>query len=204
VRPAGAGRGQLRVVVEVGKLELSRALARVDCSHLPIQTVFPQASVAVSRFDLARKVDRPIGYLPGAGDEVPAALRAVDYKVTLLDDEALTRQPLGRFAAIVVGVRAYNVNPRLAFHHRRLMEYVKAGGTLIAQYSTSTPFAIQSLCWFSITRSRFVLRPPQRPLSVVMTTAPTRFTSGRRVSSGCLYSALARAACIAMLRMRRA
>ncbi len=175
VRPAGAGRGQLRVVVEVGKLELSRALARVDCSHLPIQTVFPQASVAVSRFDLARKVDRPIGYLPGAGDEVPAALRAVDYKVTLLDDEALTRQPLGRFAAIVVGVRAYNVNPRLAFHHRRLMEYVKAGGTLIAQYSTSNrlskvvapmgpyPFAL-SQERVTDERAAVTLEAPEHPL----------------------------------------
>ena len=68
----------------------------------------------------------------------------------------------------------------------------------IVQYSTSTPFASHSLCWFSTRRSTLVLRPPQRPLSVVMTTTPTRFTFSRRVSSGCLYSVLARAACIVM------
>src|SRR5512135_2972242 len=72
----------------------------------------------------------------------------------------------------------------------------------MVQYSASTPFASHSLCWFSTRRSRLVLRPPHRPLSVVMTTAPTRRTSARRVSSGWRYSALARAACIVMLRMR--
>src|SRR5688500_3381709 len=73
----------------------------------------------------------------------------------------------------------------------------------IVQYSTSMPFAAQALCAFSTSRSTLVLRPPQRPLSVVMTTAPTRLTTSRRVSSGCRYSALASAACIAMVMMRR-
>jgi LmbE family N-acetylglucosaminyl deacetylase len=141
VRPPaahGVAHGAARAVVELGKQQLSRALAGIDYPHIPMQVIFPEAAVTLSRFDLARKqLARPIGYIAGAGDDVPAALRAVDYKVTLLDDEALSHQPLGRFAAIVVGVRAYNTNLRMAFYHPRLMDYVKTGGVLLAQYSTS-------------------------------------------------------------------
>jgi LmbE family N-acetylglucosaminyl deacetylase len=135
--PAAAARGAARVIVEIGGQELSRGLVHIDYPHIPSQTLFPEATVAVSRFDLRRGARRAIGYVAGAGDDVPAALRAVDYKVTLLDDEALSHQPLDRYAAIIVGVRAYNTNPRMAYHHKRLMAYVKGGGTLVAQYSTS-------------------------------------------------------------------
>src|ERR1051326_5922696 len=48
-------------------------------------------------------------------------------------------------------------------------------------------------------RSTFVLRPPQSPLSVVTTIAPTRFTGSRGTRNGCLYSVFALAMCIAML-----
>src|SRR5690606_1590808 len=95
--------------------------------------------VRLCRFDLRRTRTR-IGYLPGAGDEVPAALRQAGYEVTLLDEEALSGGQLGRFEAIVIGVRAYNVRDRLPFHHKRLMDYVAAGGTVVAQYNTSTRF----------------------------------------------------------------
>jgi hypothetical protein len=64
-------------------------------------------------------------------------LQQVGYQVEILDDDALKTQPLARFEAIVVGVRAYNTNQRLAFYYRKLMEYVSAGGTLIVQYNTN-------------------------------------------------------------------
>jgi hypothetical protein len=72
----------------------------------------------------------------------------------------------------------------------------------MVQYSASMPCASHSLCWFSIMRSRFVFKPPHRPLSVVIRIAPTRFTFSRRDSSSWRYSVLARAACMAMARIR--
>jgi LmbE family N-acetylglucosaminyl deacetylase len=129
-------RGTLRVVAEVGGERSSRGLVRIDYPHIPIQTLFPESTVTLCRFELAKTRTR-IGYIAGAGDEVPAALRQVGYEVTLLDEEAILRQPLSRFGAIVVGVRAYNTNPRLPYYHQRLMDFVAAGGNLVVQYSTS-------------------------------------------------------------------
>ncbi|MFO0578835.1 MAG: PIG-L family deacetylase [Polyangia bacterium] len=135
--------GSLRAVATLGGdgaaagAALGRGLHRIDYPHIPIQTVLPEAVVKLCRFDL-KKTKARIGYVAGAGDEVAAALRQVGYEVTVLDDEALG-QPLvpARYAAIVTGVRAYNTNPRLALHHKRLMDYVAAGGNLVVQYNTN-------------------------------------------------------------------
>ena len=64
------------------------------------------------------------------------------------------------------------------------------------------PFAFQSLCLFSTRRSTLVLSPPHRPLSVVTTMAPTRFTASRGTRNGCRYSVAAAEMCIMMSNTR--
>jgi LmbE family N-acetylglucosaminyl deacetylase len=145
IKPPAAAQtatGTLRLIAEVGEQRLARGILRIDHPHIPIQTLFPEAAVKLTRFDLKKRGSR-IGYIAGAGDEVPAALRQVGYEVMPLDEEALTQGPLlpARYAAIVVGVRAYNTNPRLPFYHKRLMDYVAAGGNLVVQYSTNNRLA---------------------------------------------------------------
>lgn len=133
--------GNLKVVAELeGKTgqKLSRGTLHIDYPHIPIQALFPEAEVKLCRFDL-KKTRNKLAYIPGAGDDVPAALRQAGYDVTMLSDEVLADKTasLKQYAAIVVGVRAYNTNPRLAAHHPRLMEYVAGGGNMIVQYNTN-------------------------------------------------------------------
>jgi len=118
-----------------GGTTITRGALRISYPHIPIQTLTPPAQVKLVRFDLKRSKTR-IGYIAGAGDEVPAALRQAGYEVTLLSVEAALREPLDHFQAIVTGVRAFNVEPRLAQAHARLMDFVQRGGTLIVQYNT--------------------------------------------------------------------
>ncbi len=132
--PGVAAGATLRAVADIGGRESSHALVRIEYPHIPIQTLFPPAEVRLVRVDLARD-GRRIGYVPGAGDDVAAALSDVGYDVTILDDHALDKADLAGFDAIVLGVRAHNVNPRLRFQHERLMAWVEAGGTLVAQYN---------------------------------------------------------------------
>ncbi|MGV3619804.1 MAG: PIG-L family deacetylase [Archangium sp.] len=114
----------------------SQSLTRVDYPHIPMQTVLTPAQVKVMRVDLKRGKTKRVGYIAGAGDEVASALTQVGYEVVSLSDEALRTGNLSRFDAIVVGIRAYNVNPRLPAVYDRLMQYVKDGGTLVTQYNT--------------------------------------------------------------------
>ncbi|MFN2427452.1 MAG: PIG-L family deacetylase [Candidatus Binatia bacterium] len=126
--------GTLRAVADVSGRELSQGLARIEYPHIPIQTLFPAAEARLVPVDLVRGIDR-IGYIPGAGDDVAASLAEVGYGVTVLDEAALANANLAGLDAIVVGVRAHNVNPRLRFHHARLMAWVEGGGTLVTQYN---------------------------------------------------------------------
>jgi LmbE family N-acetylglucosaminyl deacetylase len=134
--PRGEASATLKVVAVVAGQRLSRSIVRVEYPHIPIQTVTPEADVKLVRADIHHKRTR-IGYIPGAGDEVRAALRQVGYDVTALSDELLAHGSLAPYQAIVVGVRAFNVNPRLPFVHDRLMKYVADGGTLVVQYNTN-------------------------------------------------------------------
>jgi LmbE family N-acetylglucosaminyl deacetylase len=118
-----------------GAPPVDRALVRVEYPHIPSQTLAPLAQVKLVRFEMKRALSK-VGYVPGAGDEVPQALRQVGYEVSVLSDEALAAQPLDRFQAIVIGVRAFNTDTRLQPLHQRLMDYVQRGGTLVVQYST--------------------------------------------------------------------
>ena len=75
-----------------------------------------------------------VGYIPGAGDEIPAALEQLGVKVRTLSGTDLAFGDLRRFPVIVTGIRAYNLNDDLRANNRRLLEYVMQGGTLIVQY----------------------------------------------------------------------
>jgi LmbE family N-acetylglucosaminyl deacetylase len=139
---AGAASGALHVVADVGDAHLSKGVVRIEHPHIPIQTYLVDADVRLEPIDL-KLGGAKIGYLPGPGDEVPAALRRVGYDVTLLGDEALAAgvAALQRFDAVVVGVRAFNTSERLRAAHPVLMAYVQGGGTLVVQYNTNNRLA---------------------------------------------------------------
>jgi LmbE family N-acetylglucosaminyl deacetylase len=136
--PRGAGeRGRLRVVVDSGGRSESWRARTVTHEHIPPQTVRQPSEATLVPFTLATQVRR-LGYIPGPGDRVAESLAAVGYEVTLLPEERLASEQLERFEAILVGVRAFNANARLALHHERLMKYVEQGGRLLVQYNTNS------------------------------------------------------------------
>ncbi len=130
-------RGRLRVVVDSGGRSESWRVRTVTHEHIPPQTVRQPSEATLVPFPLVTKVQR-LGYIPGPGDRVAESLAAVGYEVTLLPEERLATEKLERFEAILVGVRAFNANPRLALHHERLMKYVEQGGRLLVQYNTNS------------------------------------------------------------------
>jgi LmbE family N-acetylglucosaminyl deacetylase len=136
-RAPGAVSATLRAVAEVGGRKLDQRVQFIEHGHIPIQMYVTPAEVRLTTVDL-RLSGKRIGYIPGAGDEVAPSLERVGYSVIFLDEAALASAPLGSFDAIVMGVRAFNTNQRLRFHHARLMDYVRGGGTLVVQYNTTS------------------------------------------------------------------
>ncbi|UYZ61021.1 PIG-L family deacetylase [Hymenobacter latericus] len=128
--------GQLRAVATVDGQQYARGIQNINYTHIPAQTLFPEAVAPLVKLDLKRKANH-IGYLMGAGDEVPDALRQIGYSVTLLKPEDISAQSLRRFDAVVLGVRAYNTVERLRYLQPVLLDYVEKGGNLVVQYTVN-------------------------------------------------------------------
>ncbi len=108
----------------------------IHYNHIPNITLFPPAQAKLVQLDL-KIAGKKIGYIDGAGDLVPDALKQVGYEVHQLSENEILNGDLSVYDAIIVGVRAYNTNPRLVIERPRLMEYVKNGGNLLVQYNNS-------------------------------------------------------------------
>lgn len=119
---------------------ISQGMFTIDYPHIPMQTLFPPAHAKLVRLDIGKKV-QSIGYIMGSGDDIPLYLAQLGYNVTILTDKDLDQTDFSTFDAVVAGVRAYNTRNRLQQAQKRLMEYVKTGGTYVVQYNTTRGFA---------------------------------------------------------------
>jgi hypothetical protein len=145
--PSSPALGDLRAIAKVNGRDVSSGMRVINYAGIPPQTVFLPSRARLVRADIAT-LARKIGYVMGAGDEVPDALRQLGCEVTLLGAGDLAEGDLGRFDAIVAGVRAYNVRADLRANQRRLMDYVEKGGALVVQYNVAdrrTPTTLQAI-----------------------------------------------------------
>jgi hypothetical protein len=129
-----AGKLQVRATGSATGRTFSTSVSTLKYEHIPNRSIFPDANAAFVRTDV-RTLARNVGYVMGAGDEVPRALEQLGCNVILLDQQALSRGDLSAFDAIVTGVRAYNVRDDLIANQHRLLEYVRNGGTMVVQYN---------------------------------------------------------------------
>ena len=135
--PSRASGGELTATVTVGGRQIRSGMRTIEYGHIPATPVFPRAAMRVERLDV-ELLAREIGYVMGAGDKTPEALRGLGANVTLLSAEDLAAGDLGRFDAVVTGVRALNTRPDLIAARERVLEYVENGGTLVVQYNTAS------------------------------------------------------------------
>ncbi|MDR7131879.1 LmbE family N-acetylglucosaminyl deacetylase [Algoriphagus sp. 4150] len=126
---------------------------RISYKHIPNLTYFSPAAINLIQEDWVVSKAR-IGYIMGAGDDVPAVLSSLGYQVSEITDYSLTN--LSQYKSIVVGIRAYNTNSALAANEHNLMTYVENGGTVVVQYNVSRPLLIKNFgpYPFAISRDR--------------------------------------------------
>ncbi len=177
VTPGPEG-GAIRAEFSAEGRTYARGMTVIDYPHIPIQTIFPEASGQVVRLELAR-VGEAIGYVMGPGDDVPAALAQAGYRVTLLDDADLASNDLSGYDAIVVGVRAYNSRDPLKRSARRLLEYVERGGTLVVQYNTADQTLHQEFAPYALKLGRDRVTVEDAPVEFTDPASPLLNTPNR-------------------------
>ena len=135
--PQGQSVGQLRPKVELDNGNTyQKELVLIEYDHIPTQTILRDASSKIVKIEIEKKGER-VGYIAGAGDAIPQSLEQIGYEVDMLSDKDITAENLKQYDAIIMGIRAYNINDNLKFHQPKLLEYVKQGGTMIVQYNTN-------------------------------------------------------------------
>jgi LmbE family N-acetylglucosaminyl deacetylase len=151
--PPKANEGTLRAVVSVEGRDYSFARERIAYPHIGLHVLMPPAEAKIVRADI-RKKGELIGYIPGAGDEIPQSLEQIGYNVKILDAVDINAENLKRFDAVVLGIRAYNTQERIASWQPQLLAYVKAGGVVVAQYNTTSDLKTKEIGPFPLEISR--------------------------------------------------
>jgi LmbE family N-acetylglucosaminyl deacetylase len=181
VTPGPEG-GTIKAEFSTGGQTYTRGMTVIDYPYIPIQTIFPETRAHAVRLELSRVGDS-VGYIMGPGDDVPAALTQLGYRVTLLDDDTLASGDLSGYDAIVVGVRAYNSRDGIKRSSRRLLEYVEKGGTLVVQYNTADQTLHQAFAPYPLKLGRDRVTVEDAPVEFVdpaspLLNTPNRITKG--------------------------
>ncbi len=135
--------GKISTSLVIAGKTFSQSVQTIAYDHIPTQTIMPPASANVIRMDIQKAGNR-IGYIKGAGDDVPAALRSLGYEVWEMKNEEIVPANLQTLDAVVLGVRALNTNERIRYFMPALLDYVKEGGTLVLQYNTQFGMEIEA------------------------------------------------------------
>jgi hypothetical protein len=163
--------GTFEVEADVGGKKANQGLITIQYNHIPPQTMLPRATGKLVRLDLTKN-GKTVGYIMGAGDEVPTALRQMGYQVGLLSDDDLANRDLATLDVIIAGVRAYNTRPVLHVYQNRLMEYVKNGGTYIVQYMTPQRRETENIGPYPLNVSRDRVTVEEAPPAFVNSQSP--------------------------------
>ena len=135
IPPSFENKGIISPIITSEGKKYTSELTTIQYDHIPKQSVLMPSEASVVRLNI-KKAGQVIGYIEGAGDEVPKSLKQIGYDVRIIKPTEITENSLKDFDAIVMGIRAYNVIADLQFKQRYLLEYVKDGGNLIVQYNT--------------------------------------------------------------------
>ena len=134
----------LEAVVDANGKDFSMGIKQIKYDHIPNITLFPPSTAKLIDLDL-KIAGKNIGYIPGAGDLVPDALKQVGYQVHLLTENEILNSDLSRYDAIVTGVRAYNVDERMVVEQPKLLEYIQNGGNLVIQYNNNNGLVTKNI-----------------------------------------------------------
>jgi len=144
--------GEVKVILN--NLEkTAKSLIAIEYDHIQTQTLLPEAKAKLVRLNVQIK-GKKIGYIKGAGDEVPTALEQLGYSITMLDENSLKNNDLSQYDAIVAGIRTYNTNDYMANVYDKLMEYVKNGGNYVVQYNTNRRVDTRTMAPYPLKLSR--------------------------------------------------
>jgi hypothetical protein len=136
VTPAGDASGEISATIKVDGHNYNRSIYTLEYDHLPYQIMLPKAISRAENLSINSQV-KTVGYIMGAGDNVPESLEQMGIKVWLMGESDITEENLAQLDAVVFGIRAANTLSWIRSKKPVLSKYMNAGGTVIMQYNTT-------------------------------------------------------------------
>ena len=133
-----AGDVALKAIVTskaTGTTEFSTGYQEIDYPHIQRRQVMNPAETSLKVMEVHMAAGIKVGYINGAGDQVPPAITQLGAKLTYIDASEMAWGDLAKYDVIMTGVRAYERRNDLRAYNRRLLDYVKNGGTVLVQYN---------------------------------------------------------------------
>jgi LmbE family N-acetylglucosaminyl deacetylase len=129
------GRARVRAVLDSEDEKFGEGYTLVTREDLGSFYYYQPAMQRVSIVDVIAPHDLKVGYVMGAGDDIPTVLKQVGMNVTLVPAEKLGSEDLSQYGTIVLGIRAYDTQKDVVLNNKKLLDFVAAGGTLVVQYN---------------------------------------------------------------------
>jgi LmbE family N-acetylglucosaminyl deacetylase len=135
-------REEIRALLEAGGERYTEGYTLVTREDLGAAYYYQPALQHVSIVDVKVPKDLKLGYIMGAGDDIPTVLEQIGMNVTMIPADKLPTEDLSKYQTIVLGIRAYDTQNDVIANNKRLLDYVSAGGRLVVQYNTMGSFGV--------------------------------------------------------------
>jgi len=162
------GRHELKASLEYQNKSYAEGYSVVTRDDLDTAFYYQPAVQRVSVVEVKVPKDLRIGYIMGAGDDIPTVLRQVGLDVALIAPEKLASEDLNKYGTIVLGIRAYDTQKDVVANNKKLLDFVSAGGTLLVQYETDVGnFNTGSFTPYSATLGRGRVSVEEAPVEIL-------------------------------------
>jgi LmbE family N-acetylglucosaminyl deacetylase len=161
-------RTQIRAVFESNGKKYSEGYSVVTREDLNTFYYYQPATQHVSVVDVKVPHGLKVGYIMGAGDDIPTVLQQIGVDLTMVPAEKLATEDLSQYGTVVLGIRANDTQKEIAENHQKLLDYVSGGGTLIMQYNTGVgDFNKDDLTPFHAQLSRVRVSVEEAPVQIL-------------------------------------
>lgn len=162
------GRAEVRAILDAQGKQFSEGYTIVTREGLGTFYYYQPALQRVSIIDVKLPHDLKVGYIMGAGDDIPTVLKQIGMDVTLLSAEKLATEDLSQYGTVVLGIRANDTQKEIAEDRQKLLDYVSSGGTLLMQYNTGvTDFNKDNLTPYPAQLSRVRVSVEDAPVEIL-------------------------------------
>ncbi len=131
-----ANEAKIEAVATVAGQDYKQEAILINYDHIPQLALYHPAEIKVINQPI-KQTAKNIGYVVGAGDEVPEAISQLGASLSFLSMTDLDAN-LAKYQTIVMGVRAFNTLDDLRLKLPKLLKYVENGGNLVVQYQVNS------------------------------------------------------------------